>query len=112
MKNNISKFAALAVFLFGSAVNVFAQEIQKTEISSILEVQQYSRAIHIMAMLLIGFGFLMVFVKKYGRSALTATFLLVSVSIPMYMRLKELVFLNIRQKLNNLFLLNLELQVC
>ena len=37
-----------------------------------------------MAMLLLGFGFLMVFVKKYGRSALTATFLLVSVSIPLY----------------------------
>jgi ammonium transporter Rh len=37
-----------------------------------------------MAMLLVGFGFLMVFVKKYGRSALTATFLLVSVAIPLY----------------------------
>jgi ammonium transporter Rh len=37
-----------------------------------------------MAMLLIGFGFLMVFIKKYGRSALTATFLLVSISIPLY----------------------------
>ncbi|MCK5125597.1 MAG: ammonium transporter [candidate division Zixibacteria bacterium] len=54
------------------------------ELSSILEVQQYVRAIHIMAMLLVGFGFLMVFVKKYGRSAITATFLLVSVSIPLY----------------------------
>ncbi len=54
------------------------------ELSSILEVQQYYRAIHIMAMLLVGFGFLMVFVKKYGRSAITATFLLVSVSIPLY----------------------------
>jgi len=37
-----------------------------------------------MAMLLVGFGFLMVFVKKYGRSALTATYLLVSVAIPVY----------------------------
>jgi len=51
---------------------------------SLEEAQQYDRAIHIMAMLLIGFGFLMVFLKKYGRSALTATFLLVSVAIPMY----------------------------
>lgn len=55
-----------------------------SELASVLEVQQYNRAIHIMAMLLIGFGFLMVFVKKYGRSALTATFLLVSVSLPLY----------------------------
>ena len=50
--------------------------------------QRYNRAIHIMAMLLIGFGFLMVFVRKYGRSALTATFLLVSTSLPLYMVLK------------------------
>ncbi len=43
-----------------------------------------------MAMLLIGFGFLMVFVKKYGRSALTATFLLVSISLPLYMSIRGL----------------------
>jgi ammonium transporter Rh len=54
------------------------------ELSAILEVQKYVRAIHIMAMLLMGFGFLMVFVKKYGRSALTATYLLVSIAIPLY----------------------------
>jgi ammonium transporter Rh len=41
-------------------------------------------------MLLIGFGFLMVFVKKYGRSALTATFLLVSAALPLYMSIKGL----------------------
>ena len=50
----------------------------------IANVQKYFRAIHIMAMLLVGFGFLMVFVKKYGRSAVTATYLLVAVSIPLY----------------------------
>jgi ammonium transporter Rh len=48
------------------------------------QVQKYERAIHVMAMLLVGFGFLMVFVRKYGRSALTATYLLVSVAIPAY----------------------------
>ena len=37
-----------------------------------------------MAMLLAGFGFLMVFVKRYGRSAVTATYILVSVSLPLY----------------------------
>jgi len=55
------------------------------ELLPILEVLKYFRAIHIMAMLLLGFGFLMVFVKNYGRSALTATFLLVSISIPLYL---------------------------
>ena len=52
---------------------------------AITDDQHYNRAIHIMAMLLVGFGFLMVFVRKYGRSALTATFLLVSISLPLYM---------------------------
>ncbi|MGD0710215.1 MAG: hypothetical protein ABR968_03465 [Bacteroidales bacterium] len=50
----------------------------------IINDQRYNRAIHIMAMLLVGFDFLMVFVRKYGRSALTATFLLVSISLPIY----------------------------
>ena len=67
-----------------------AQGVNDPPISCILEVLQYSRAIHIMAMLLIGFGFLMVFIKKYGRSALTATFLLVSVALPMYLAIKGL----------------------
>jgi len=48
------------------------------------EVQKYERSIHIMAMLLVGFGFLMVFVKRYGRSALTATYLLTAAAIPLY----------------------------
>ncbi|HEY3489371.1 MAG TPA: hypothetical protein VGK27_04505 [Candidatus Deferrimicrobiaceae bacterium] len=51
---------------------------------ALAEVQKYERAIHIMAMLLLGFGFLMVFVRKYGRSAITATYLLVSVALPLY----------------------------
>ena len=51
---------------------------------SIVDVLKYDRAIHIMMMLLVGFGFLMVFVRRYGRSALTATFLMVSVAIPFY----------------------------
>ncbi len=55
-----------------------------SELSAMRDVQTYNRSIHIMAMLLVGFGFLMVFVKKYGRSAVTATYLLVSVAIPVY----------------------------
>jgi ammonium transporter Rh len=63
---------------------LFAGVGNATELEHIIEVQKYNRAIHIMAMLLAGFGFLMVFVKRYGRSAITATYLLVSVAIPLY----------------------------
>lgn len=76
----------IGILLIGSGFESFAQEGVGFE-SSVLEVQQYYRAIHIMAMLLLGFGFLMVFVRKYGRSTLTATFLLVSVSISFYFML-------------------------
>jgi len=91
MKTNktISRIVS-TILLLCSATIIFAQETNVHNLSSILEVQQYDRAIHIMAMLLIGFGFLMVFVKKYGRSALTATFLLVSISLPLYMSIKGL----------------------
>lgn len=61
-----------------------------TTLDSVVEVQKYNRAIHIMAMLLVGFGFLMVFVRGYGLSALTATYLLVAISLPMYIWLKNM----------------------
>jgi len=48
----------------------------------------YEKSIDIMVMLLIGFGFLMVFVKKYGYSSVTATFLLVALSLPLYMLMR------------------------
>lgn len=54
------------------------------EWASVVDALKYFRSIHIMAMLLVGFGFLMVFVRKHGRSSITATYLLVSVSIPLY----------------------------
>jgi ammonium transporter Rh len=76
--------------LLSFTITGFSQEIIKNNTSPVLEVQQYDRAIHIMAMLLVGFGFLMVFVKRYGRSALTATFLLVSVAIPIYFLFSDL----------------------
>jgi ammonium transporter Rh len=69
---------ALVLFLV-SAQMISAQE------SSLIEVEKYERSIQIMAMLLVGFGFLMVFLRRYGRSALTATFLLVAAAIPLYM---------------------------
>jgi ammonium transporter Rh len=100
----MTKFTALFLCLFCTMLNVSAQEIDKTGVSSILEVQQYGRAIHIMAMLLIGFGFLMVFVKKYGRSALTATFLLVSISLPMYLAIKGMRIFEEKSEIEQLIL--------
>ena len=68
----------------GNAAELDQTELNQAELDHVVDVQKYNRAIHIMAMLLVGFGFLMVFVKKYGRSAVTATYLLVSVAIPLY----------------------------
>jgi len=67
-----------------SATSAFAE----SDLDAIRDVQIYNRALHVMAMLLIGFGFLMVFVRGYGLSALTATYLMVAVAIPGYFLLK------------------------
>ncbi|MDA3928815.1 MAG: hypothetical protein PF541_07625 [Prolixibacteraceae bacterium] len=104
MKKVSTKLLLLLILSLISTVKLIAQEIEQTGISAILEVQQYNRAIHIMAMLLIGFGFLMVFVKKYGRSAITSTFLLVSVSIPLYLSIKGLGFFEERKEIEQFIL--------
>lgn len=57
--------------------------------STIFDTLKYERSIHILAMLLVGFGFLMVFVRNHGYTSLTATFLAVSIAIPMYMIIKS-----------------------
>jgi ammonium transporter Rh len=88
MNNCIKNVLLLTALMFVVCGTVYAAETPGTTLAALSDVQKYERAIHIMAMLLVGFGFLMVFVKKYGRSALTATYLLVSVSIPLYF-LKE-----------------------
>jgi len=88
MKNCIKIVLLFTVLILAVCGTVSAAENPGITLASLSDVQKYERAIHIMAMLLVGFGFLMVFVKKYGRSALTATYLLVSISIPLYF-LKE-----------------------
>jgi ammonium transporter Rh len=77
-------YSFIKLFLPIVILCLFASIGSATELEHVVEVQKYNRAIHIMAMLLAGFGFLMVFVKKYGRSAVTATYLLVSVALPLY----------------------------
>ncbi len=58
------------------------------------QVEQYNFSINILAMLLVGFGFLMVFIKKYGYSATTGTFLIVAVGLPLYLFLRSAGFLS------------------
>ena len=87
--NSCCKVVSLLVtLLFAFCGTAHAAEMPLTSLVALSDVQKYERAIHIMAMLIVGFGFLMVFVRKYGRSTLTATYLLVSLSIPLYF-LKE-----------------------
>jgi ammonium transporter Rh len=57
--------------------------------AALRDVQQYNFAIHILAMLLVGFGFLMVFVQRYGYSATTGTYLVVAVGLPVYFILRS-----------------------
>jgi ammonium transporter Rh len=52
------------------------------------QVEQYNFSIHILAMLLVGFGFLMVAVKRYGYGATTGTYLVVGSAIPLYLLLR------------------------
>ncbi|MDP4132741.1 MAG: ammonium transporter [Bacillota bacterium] len=53
------------------------------------QVQQYNFSIGILAMLLVGFGFLMVFIKNYGFSALTGTYLIVATALPLYIFIRS-----------------------
>jgi ammonium transporter Rh len=46
-------------------------------------------AIAILSMLLLGFGFLMVFVKKHGFSATSGTYLIVATTLPIYLFLRS-----------------------
>ena len=52
------------------------------------QIEQYNFSIHILAMLLVGFGFLMVFVRNCGYSATTGTFLVVAAGLPFYLLLR------------------------
>jgi ammonium transporter Rh len=88
-KNVLKKISVTLVLILMSTLS-FAQEVASEQsTATIMNDQRYNRAIHIMVMLLLGFGFLMVFVRKYGRSALTATFLLVSTALPLYFLIKN-----------------------
>jgi ammonium transporter Rh len=61
------RFIPLALILGAMLLTLAGTASANDSLESVIDVQKYNRSIHIMAMLLVGFGFLMVFVKKYGR---------------------------------------------
>jgi ammonium transporter Rh len=83
------KLSLLGLLLIPSLV--IAEAASPAEaVNALRDVQQYNFAIHILAMLLVGFGFLMVFVQRYGYSATTATFMVTAVGLPVYFMLRSM----------------------
>ncbi len=83
-KESLLSWVALVAVMV-SPVSAWAGEAA----GALRNVEQYNFSIHIMAMLLVGFGFLMVFVKKYGYSATTGTYLVVAAGLPLYAVLRS-----------------------
>ena len=88
--NALSSVGKAACLLLLTPAVAAAQTVAPGDLATTLrDVQQYSFAIHILAMLLVGFGFLMVFVKRYGYGAITGTYLIVAVGLPVYLGLRS-----------------------
>jgi ammonium transporter Rh len=79
---------ALALLLLTPALSAAQGAAPGDIANTVREVQQYGFAIHILAMLLVGFGFLMVFANRYGYSAVTGTYLVVAAGVPLYIGLR------------------------
>jgi ammonium transporter Rh len=86
--NRLSLFGKALILLVATPALAAAQSALPLE-NTVRDVQQYEFAIHILAMLLVGFGFLMVFAKRYGYGALTGTYLVVAAGIPVYVGLRS-----------------------
>jgi ammonium transporter Rh len=86
----LRRLAVLGLLYLAAPAAVFAAEAAtKLGEGGLRQVEQYNFSIHILAMLLMGFGFLMVFVRNYGYSALTGTYLVVGVGLPLYLLLRS-----------------------
>jgi ammonium transporter Rh len=88
-KPSMKTWAAIFLIIFiaiGVAMLPQFNEYGKESVISASENEfMYEKSIHILVMLLMGFGFLMVFVRKYGYTSITATYLAVALSLPLYM---------------------------
>lgn len=90
MKKKIWGYVLSCFILLCAPMQAFAaNDGTSTVIDGLRQVEQYNFSINILAMLLLGFGFLMVFVKGYGYSATTGTLLVVGAGLPLYMLLRS-----------------------
>jgi ammonium transporter Rh len=87
MKHHVARALLIGLALATFSTLAWASESGADE--GLRQIEQYNFSIHILAMLLVGFGFLMVFVKNYGYSATTGTYLVVAASIPLYLLLRS-----------------------
>ena len=89
MKKSFLVFLTGIILTLSMPLSVLAEEAKANDVvGTVWQFQQYNFSISILAMLLVGFGFLMVFVKKYGYSATTGTLLVVATGIPLYLLLR------------------------
>ena len=87
MKKSLCLMLCGTLNLFLVCFSAWASE-GGAELNEARQVAQYNYVIHILAMLLVGFGFLMVFVRRYGFGATTGTYLVVAVGLPLYMLMR------------------------
>jgi ammonium transporter Rh len=81
--------AAAMLLILASTPVLAAEAAGQAAGGALRQVEQYNFSIHILAMLLVGFGFLMVFVRNYGYSATTGTYLVVGAGLPLYLFLRS-----------------------
>jgi ammonium transporter Rh len=86
----MKRFIGTVLLCCAASAGLFATSLaSESAADGLRQVEQYNFSIHILAMLLVGFGFLMVFVKKYGYGATTGTYLVVAAAIPIYLGLRS-----------------------
>ncbi|TXI17860.1 MAG: ammonium transporter [Nitrosomonas sp.] len=88
MKKSFSFTVLLAISLFFLTFSNWVNAETTEALSEAGVVAKYNFIIHILAMLLVGFGFLMVFVRRYGFGAVTGTYLVVATGLPLYILLR------------------------
>lgn len=88
MKKSFSLILPGAISLFLLSFSSWVNAEAAPALSEAQIVSKYNYIINILTMLLVGFGFLMVFVRRYGFGAVTGTYLVVAVGLPLYILLR------------------------